>query len=188
MATAEATINKSDARTAYEAIDGIIQIAKREQLKQGFYISQDIDQELKNEGAICGGRQACLIGSLYISYGIKGRWQSDSWGGKDWGLPGVNPRQRERYLKNKPDLKLAYETLNETALRYIKKNYPYNIDDQDETEPIEGWAEHLFESILPRSDEAWDDEQAVELYNATRDAVIQVCRNAKRKLKRDFEL
>lgn len=167
---------KTTVLKALDDLDGLISIAEREQLQQGIYVSHNIDQELKNEGAICGGRQACLVGSLYLAHGVKaektgsktswynyykGDWERDEAGDMvyidEYELPGVDPDNRDEFMQKRAALRLAYQYLNLAAHNYIKKNhkdeYDVLIEDFDNAwservEPECGWAEHLFETTL----------------------------------------
>jgi hypothetical protein len=61
---------------ALATCDGVIEIAKNEMLVRGNYITGIVDDKLKQQGAICGGRQACLVGSLYLAHGVP----DEGWG------------------------------------------------------------------------------------------------------------
>lgn len=167
---------------ALSNIDGVIEIARHEQLRQGRYIFNEVNEKLKNEGAICGGHQACLVGSLWISHGVKST-ASEFWGSTELELPGVG--DRINFMRNRPALRLSYNYINDAALRYIKKNfakwyeryeneveidYREAVDDNDS-----GWGETLFEEVLMGKSK-----------RVVRDHVIKVCNNAKRALRRDY--
>lgn len=81
------------------------------------YIGEDIVRpDLKKADAICGGRNACAVGSLWLAAGVRLRKN------KDWGdveLPGVDHERRSAYLKRKPALRYAYDALNAAAQTYI---------------------------------------------------------------------
>lgn len=110
----EKTVDK-----AIDVLDGIREITKNEMLVARQYVSQDIvDPELAAEGAICGGRNACLVGSAYLAAGIK--LKKDDMGFVD--LPGIGDADdRARFRKNRPGLRVAMDALNEAALARIEK-------------------------------------------------------------------
>src|SRR5688572_27543090 len=59
----QSTIDK-----AHAILDGVVAISGREMLIHGTYVTSDVVRpDLAREGAICGGRQACLLGSVALA-------------------------------------------------------------------------------------------------------------------------
>lgn len=107
----------STKRKALTALDGVTQITKNEMLKRGDYLSVVVDQKLAAEGAICGGRRACLIGSAYVGAGIKVNTDGEVWGRK---LPGVDPDERADFTARRPGLRLALDALDVAAGKRVE--------------------------------------------------------------------
>lgn len=157
---------------ALDTCDGVIEITKNEMLIHGDYVTACIrNHDLKEKGSICGGRQACLVGSEFLAYGV--RVFSDT-------FPGFHPRRRKAVMRNRPGLRIAYEAINEAARRYALKGWPEYVaqelrefSDQweDETTPDEGWGEWFFEDLCSYNNVPTDE---------IREHVIKIVRNAKR--------
>lgn len=146
---------------AIQTCEGVIKITKREMLVQGTYITDSIvNEDLAEEGAICGGHQACLVGSLYLSNGLTytaiRRAANDDWDGS---IPGWFLACRERTLEERPSLKVAYDAFNQAAHETILNNYSEFLETEwNESEgeyvpndyftPTEGWGEWFFEKVL----------------------------------------
>lgn len=126
---------------AVKALDNMKEIVKNDMLEQGVYITESVvDQRLAEQGAICGGRKACAIGSLYIGYGIRPDIE-DGYAK----LPGVDdtryywtggpnkPSERESFLKTRPGLRLAYDALNDAADKFVEKRDDIDEGDLDDT-------------------------------------------------------
>lgn len=168
---------------AINTIDGMIEIAKREQLIQGTYVDDKVDETLKIEGAICGGHKACLIGSAYIAYGRK----IEAGDAYAW-LDGVEPDERYTFLRRRPALRLAIDALDTEAMKRMEgkprstsASYGYTEDgrpiDEDPTYtgPKYEWAnpsEEYFEETLKGSTNIHAE-------------VADLCRAAKRRLQRE---
>lgn len=161
------------ANKALETCDGVINIAKNEQLVQGQYLTDVRNPKLAESGAICGGHQACLVGSLYIANGIP---ISEMLG---WGFS-FSWYTRESFMKNKPALRLAYAAINEASLRRMVKVNETRLNnlarrhgfDRYGIGPVQGWGEFFFETFL-----------ALKPRKVVMAEVIQVTRNAKRLIK-----
>lgn len=129
---------------AIETLRNMRTIAENEMMVQGIYISDDVDDALRDEGAICGGHQACAIGSLWLAYGIK-----PVSGDIGVFLPDVSEGARFRILDREPELGIALDALNVEATKFMNE---HDVEgNRSFTEPIES----LFES------EHWDDQQAL---------------------------
>lgn len=105
---------------ALKALDGMLEIERNEMLVRGEYISVEIDDELAERGAICGGHRACLVGSLWLGYGVKPEKGTFCWGEEFYKLPGTEDG-RAAFLSRRPGLKVAYDALNDAAERCVSR-------------------------------------------------------------------
>lgn len=146
-------------KKALDTCDGVIVMAQAEMLRQGVYVTRDIiDRERERDGSICGGRQACLVGSIFLAYGVP-------WGDIDFEghIPSFfSAENRESYMADKPALELAYTAFNQAAFEIVEREYGERLDydyDWDEDKdcymptdrlevPPEGWGEYFFEKVL----------------------------------------
>lgn len=165
---------------ALDTCDGVIEIAKNEMLVRGTYLTGILKPDMAREGSICGGRKACLVGSMYLAHGVRGDIEDMS----------MSFDSRKAEMRNRPGLRLAYQAINEAALRRAekinaevvrrerRKNHrdtyrtrPYHAT--NDGSPEEGWGEWFFESFLRRR----------TTFDETREEVIRVTRHAKRLIK-----
>jgi hypothetical protein len=147
---------------ALATCDGVIEIAKNEMLVRGNYITGIVDDKLKQQGAICGGRQACLVGSLYLAHGVPEMFGP---------FFSFSASKRENHMRYRPALRLAYYAINEAAHRRMKVTNPDKLARLTRRYgvPDEGWGEFFFETFLRSR------PNAVVLAE-----VVQVIRSAKR--------
>lgn len=102
---------------ANQVLDGIQEIARAEMLEHGLYLSEKVENPDRS-GAVCHGHKACLVGSAYLGYGVRRRY--DPWG--YWELPGVGMNaDRTKFVAKRPGLKLALESLDQVAERWMKR-------------------------------------------------------------------
>lgn len=102
---------------AIETLDRMRQIVKNDMLTRGEYVTQKVvDKKLAEEGAVCRGRKACAIGSLWLAYGVE---LENDWG-THMSLPGTE--EPAYYARNRPALKAALNALNAEAEAFIEKN------------------------------------------------------------------
>lgn len=170
------------ARQAIRILDGIIQIAENEMLQQGIYVGPVADEKLAEKGSICGGRKACLVGSLFLSAKHAGEiepppprypWLNayqdlyDRW-------PMSSGDSRESFIADHPAMKLAWDTLSRLAVRDM-------IDEEflapSQTPDPYVNAEMFFEDFLGEDD-----------YLTVRDEVITLCENAQKEIRREYRL
>jgi hypothetical protein len=106
-----------DKERAIRTLDNMRQIVKNDMLTVGEYITQNIVQRnLAEQGAICGGRKACAIGSMLLAYGDKP--VDDGFGYII--LEGTEAPSE--YAARKPALKAVLDSLNAEAEQFIEKN------------------------------------------------------------------
>lgn len=118
------------------------QIAKNEMLARGVYLSDEVvNPDLADQGAICGGHQACAVGSMYLAGGQRPK-RDDTF---LWTLEGVDYDERADFLRHRPVLRGAYDALNEAADRYCVRNN-IHLDDWMCLPPRAGTMERLFEA------------------------------------------
>lgn len=133
---------------AIKALDGFAQVVKNEQIVHGIYVADEVERpDLAEAGAICGGRRACAVGSLWIGAGVPIQVGESEWG-ISTDLEGVHAEDRPAFLARRPALRLAYETLNATAEELWPKQAvaAYKAGWYDEDGPNVGAMEALFES------------------------------------------
>lgn len=183
--------NRRTTRKALRVCDGVISIAANEMLVQGTYVTEHVaNQELKERGAICGGRKACLVGSMYLSHGdLPTKEEANERYGHSGFWAGIfRPPYRPEYMADRPALKLAYDAFN-TAAYEIMLSEPWTrefeteeydddegeyvtarieIDVSSQHEPSEGWGEYFFEIVLKSEEDYF-----------VRGQVIRVAENAK---------
>lgn len=143
---------------ALKNCDGVIEIANNEMLIQGDYVTHRVEnEELARQGSICGGHQACLVGSIYIAHGVK-PWRESS------GVDGWGVEARGVFMSTRPALQLTYDAFNRAAFETIgNPDEDYDLD-----RPDANWAEWFFETYLEGSS-----------HNAIRRQVIGVANRAK---------
>lgn len=118
--------SKITAETRAEAgkiFEGMEQIVRNEMLIRGVYITEYVaNPALAESGAICGGHQACMVGSMWLAAGIKPRWFDED-GYRYFELPGTSVGDmRQNFLEAHPALKLAYDTMNSLSERFPVNN------------------------------------------------------------------
>lgn len=150
---------------ALAALDNMETIVLAEMLVRGEYLELQVSHP-ERSGAICGGRRACAIGSLYIGAGVRiSRYKVGSFSYAQ--LPGVNESERKSFMRHRPHLRLAYDALNESAEAYAQRHSL--VASKEETSfdsPLEGlfecnskvWVNELTEVIR----DARQDIQAME--------------------------
>lgn len=173
---------------ALDTLEKFAQIVRNEMLMHGVYFDSDITNEkLAKAGAPCGGHRACAVGSLYLAYGVQfnpNRCNS---------IDGVLPYERATFMKDKPTLKLIYDTLNEEAGAYaVRKGLWHKSDlyspdeDGDGYKPSTGMFEDLFEDYYQGNP---DDELVGEPHgfkgdkHINRKDMLQITTNAKRRIR-----
>jgi hypothetical protein len=158
----------SDAATVEQALgilDGVKQMARREQLIRTTYIGQGVDEKLRERGAICGGHKACLIGSLFLAAGVQPTGNERV----GYELHQAEPRSRSNSMARRPALRLAYDALNLAAERSEAKLVKEFGDNWWGGHAIvQGRAENLFENTLDRLPKAETTKVVVLLCNQAR--------------------
>src|SRR3954470_25080319 len=114
---------ESTKQKALEILDNMKLIVKRGRLKHDEYVSDEVaDRKLHETGAICDGRNYCMIGTLWVAGGVKPEIGWGIWGGLNATLESVSQPDRPAFLKHRPDLKLAYDALNEAAESRLRRS------------------------------------------------------------------
>lgn len=122
-------------RSVVEILEGVREIGNNEMMTRGNYVSHDVVRpDLADKGAICGGRQACAVGSLFLAAGVP----------FDIAARVSTGFERHRFMADHPDLRAAYDALNAAAYRYIG-DHELSERFGEENSRL-GWAEVLFES------------------------------------------
>lgn len=134
---------------AINALVNMSIIVENEMVASGSYITDVVDTSKTD--AICGGRKACAIGSLWVGYGIEPviihRENADV---DDVILPGVDQNERREFFREHPGLGLAYKELNNATDRWIK-DHPGRYQMRCYQSSLEG----LFEGSYP---DFYDDD------------------------------
>lgn len=170
---------------ALETLDNMRQIVKNEQLKRGEYVSQEKDDELAAQGAICGGHKACLLGTTWLGYGIKPIIQMGHYYGPEVELPGIEDEEtRAIFLKRRPALKLVYETLNELADAKLpeKKRGEFRDNEWDEEKNRYIYSQRRFAS---QAEEFFEVTLKNKPQRVVRKEILALIQQAKRKIRRD---
>lgn len=146
-------------------------IAGNEMLQRAVYVTERASAPERKD-SICHGHRACAVGSLFL--GARVPMVARGFGGAPltedeikameaeeerdgnlrirWAMPGVGTLEREEAFKQRPYLGLAYQALNDAALRWMASNREQDLcdyirDSVKATEgPDAGWMEWLFES------------------------------------------
>ncbi len=139
MSTAEFT--EADRTEALAILDRFQQIVGNEALVRGAYVTPVVAPSRINK--VCGGRNACAIGSLWLAAGVAPVFKYST-----WELPGTLTGRAE-FLENQPAaLRLAYGVLNEAAEFYAVQSGIHWCEVEDEGEMYEDSLENLFETGL----------------------------------------
>lgn len=149
-------MHASTRKKAIRSLDGMAEIVAKEMLVKGDYVGDEIDADLKAQGAICGGHKYCAIGSLWAGAGIHPKRDVYTYisGDKDviFSLPGVTNRERDSFLDKHPGLKVAYDALNEAAEDFISEHeVPEELLDRHQ---FSAAVEALFEGAY--ADDEWN--------------------------------
>lgn len=143
------TITANIKTRALEVLDGMDEIVRNEMVRRGVYVTAEIvNPDLREQGAVCGGRQACAIGSAYLAAGVRLKRDEDG----DLVLPGVEQRERDEFLRRRPALRTALEALNAEADAYIARN---KLEEFISGAFWHDSIEALFES---KRGDGWDDD------------------------------
>jgi hypothetical protein len=104
-------------------LDDMTEIVKNDMLVRGQYVSNKIvDHDLYNSGAICRGRQACAVGSMWLAAGVPVNinWYEEA------ELPGASIGRAD-FLDEEQNsgLRAAYNAMNIVSQCYVNA---HNID------------------------------------------------------------
>lgn len=165
--------SKATADRAIGALKRMKEIARNEMMARGSYISEVTNLELARKGSVCGGHNACAIGSLWIGYGVPIQY---GWSTAYPYLEGVScSLDRQEFVAHRPGLKLALRALNDASVRWTMQNRPHELG----TIQSRLWhdeVECLFESVLA-------DAPAAELNRTMGDVIDSAIRQIRREVK-----
>lgn len=142
--------------TALEALLAVREVEQNKMLRRRVYFTEGVEEPKLAGRAICGGHQACFIGSLWLGAGVQPTVQQerdydnydeehDEYGTKSViRLPHVNGFDRRIAFEETPGLKLAYDLANLSAREYLA-GHP-EVEPFDPTYQIGSIAESVFES------------------------------------------
>lgn len=155
------TVTLTKEQEALKALDGMEEIVRNEMVIRGTYATDDIvNSELLD--SICGGRQYCAIGSLWVGYGFK--YDAEE------GLIGVGDDEYERndFVDEHPGLRVALDALNARAQKYMDKHEIAGASGFND--PIEA----LFEA------QTYDTETSTYSPVVSRKDLLKIIRKAKK--------
>ena len=109
------TPSSADRERALGVLAGMREIAEAEMMVRGLYLHP---QATANGPAICGGHQACAVGSLWLAAGAQ-RVVAGS-----WTLPGILLGERNEHLAGDHGLALAFAAANEAAAEFLDAHQP----------------------------------------------------------------
>lgn len=144
---------------AHAILDGVVQISENEQLIHGEYLTPYVvNEDLAKRGAICGGHQACLIGSVALS-ATRNPEQADNIIAvlnfaprnlEDAFSENVKERIEEsrKVLRNRVPLRLAMAALNAEAVDRLRRVRSVRRAEAREALDWENPAEGFFETYL----------------------------------------
>lgn len=184
----EGTIDQANIDGALRALIGLEEIEANQMMKRGFYLTdQVVNPLLAKAGAVCGGHQACYVGSLWLGAGVQyvketrcigyeadenGDYIVDpatgDWTEKTenyWTLPDVGERDRYAAFLVHPGLELAYDASNVAADAYFEL-HPEVMPNLDHGASCEA----LFESRSFGQGGPFDEQ---DLYDAVRQVVAE---------------
>lgn len=175
-------------KRALKVCDGVIAIAHNEMLIHGTYVTQGVvNEELKKKGSVCGGRAACLVGSMFIAHGDMPAKPKKSEGARVW--DGIFSDNRDDWINQRPALKLAYQAFNTAAKNIVDAEHSEWSNSNPSAGPYKDWAEFYFEEIIGNQGGCETERQVstpaggTELlripYEETRYEIIRVAEDAK---------
>lgn len=156
-------IEYTQSLTADQILANMREIAENDMIQRvGYYDDLIARPDLAESGAICGGHQACAVGSLYIAAGVMPK--QNGWFDvvhNRYHQGNVNPMERKAFMIEHELLSLseAYRALNDAAREYISREGLYEYV-QWESWVGAGAMEALFESRDYRNDEL--DKRLIE--------------------------
>lgn len=147
---------------AIQILKGIDEVAKNEMLSFGEYVRNVTRPDLAAKGSICGGREACLIGSAYLAAGLDAGSLT---------LVDFDAQMgRTEFLADMPALRLAIQALDSVALPRVEKL----VSAENQSEFFDDWAgspaEGLFESEYSKWYELSTNKQRKKVMTLTKEA------------------
>lgn len=111
------------------------------------YVSEGFHETLKRAPR-CNGYEACAIGALYLSAGV--RTKREPWTGVY--LPGTDNSHRYVARHGSPALKLAYAALNDAAVRAMRRIGSEYVEDGSGGGFVSA-IERYFELVRPETEQ-----------------------------------
>lgn len=130
-----------DQEMALKTLDNMEEIVRNEMMRHVGYLGDEVDATLAESGAICGGLQACAIGSMILAHPTFGRetrklgWGREGYRNYRYGSEAHHRREdafargvanlasvREEEYEKWPGLSLAHDALNMAADEYMADN------------------------------------------------------------------
>jgi hypothetical protein len=113
--------------SAEETLDRMAEIVRAEMTVRLSYVGSIVRPDLAESGAICGGRQHCAIGALWVAHGVPYLRDADD---DDVDLPGVAQSERLDFLDRDPELALAHDALGAAADAFAERSgrRPISVD------------------------------------------------------------
>lgn len=138
-------------RKALSVCDGVIEVAENDMLAKGQYVFEEVSNpRLRARGSICGGHQACIVGSMFLAHGDLPEYDEVDHTPIMWG--GIFSKRRDEWLSERPGLALAYRAINRAAKTTIDEYYSEWSDRDPNVGPYKGWGEYFFERVLEGED------------------------------------
>lgn len=133
-------------KQAIKILNGMKEVVENEQLIKGAYITEEVvNKDLAKAGAICGGHQACAIGSLWIGADTPRESYFDHAGNEIiTEVYGVDQGHIRDEFLDRPEnaaLKVAYDAINEATLQYVEKHDLEGTMDTEFNAPVEAFFE-----------------------------------------------
>lgn len=175
-AYAPRTINRADA-----ILDGVVSISENEMLIHGEYITPDVvSEKLAKSGAICGGHQACLLGSvalaatgryddanLLVDWLRRAAYDLDDQYSQSWIERVTEARDK---LNARPAVKLVMDALNDEATAILstkRKTDRVRETLEDSANIAEGYFEVYLNGLSKPK---------------THEAIVALCKGARRRI------
>ena len=134
---------------ARQILTSVAAMVRDHRLVRGMYVQKGDNLPTLPAAPLCNGYEACAIGALYMSAGVKPRMIQDFWGGGEYlGLPGVDSTDAYVARSRNAALKVAYAALNAAAERELARRKGEWDPEDREYSGFDSAVEFLFEETL----------------------------------------